>query len=311
MGNLIKKQYQYRAFGMNINSEMCFPELISSFHENQEKDISIVKDPNLVEQDDVKCNPFYHAVENRTVSFYVPEIAYFQVSNGREIRWKPYSETNNDVVKLFLLGTCMGIILMHHKIIPLHGSAVEINGEVLAVVGDQGAGKSTTVAQLIKMGCKIVSDDIIPVKIIGNKPYITPTYPQQKLWEDSLIYIGREVEEFQPIYGRERKYNVPVREHFIKDTLPLKMIFELTKDEVNDIETQTISPLPSLNILFKHTYRNFLIKRLNLMEYHFHVSSLIFNNVKMYRIIRPENESTRTEIAKQIIQNWEWRANNE
>ena len=38
----------------------------------------------------------------------------------------------------YLLGTCMGTILMQRKILPLHGSAIEIEGKVYAIVGDSG-----------------------------------------------------------------------------------------------------------------------------------------------------------------------------
>ena len=37
----------------------------------------------------------------------------------------------------------MGALLMQRKILPLHGSAIAIDGKAYAFVGDSGAGKST------------------------------------------------------------------------------------------------------------------------------------------------------------------------
>ena len=82
----------------------------------------------------------------------------------------------------------MGTILMQRKMLPLHGSAIEIDGKVYAIVGDSGAGKSTLASAFLKQGYKLVSDDVIAVSLSQENsiPYVTPAYPQQKLWQESL-----------------------------------------------------------------------------------------------------------------------------
>ena len=57
----------------------------------------------------------------------------------------------------------MGAILMQRKILPLHGSAIAIDGKAYAIVGDSGAGKSTLASAFLKRGYQLLSDDVITV----------------------------------------------------------------------------------------------------------------------------------------------------
>ena len=72
--------------------------------------------------------------------------------DGNKIIVSPLDEIDEDVIRLYILGTCMGAILMQRKILPLHGSAIAINGKAYAIVGDSGAGKSTLASAFLKKG---------------------------------------------------------------------------------------------------------------------------------------------------------------
>ncbi len=59
-----------------------------------------------------------------------------------------------------LYGTVTGLLLAWRGLIPIHGSAVEWNGNAVLFCGASGAGKSTTVAALISRGARLLSDDL-------------------------------------------------------------------------------------------------------------------------------------------------------
>ena len=59
----------------------------------------------------------------------------------------------------------MGAILMQRKILPLHGSAIAIDGKAYAIVGDSGAGKSTLASAFLNKGYQLLSDDVIAVSL--------------------------------------------------------------------------------------------------------------------------------------------------
>lgn len=99
---------------------------------------------------------------------------------------------------------------MQQQTLPLHGSAIAINGRAYAIVGNSGAGKSTLASAFIQKGYKLISDDVIPVTFSDERiPMVQPTYPQQKLWEESLNEFGLNARKYQPLFEREKNIQCP------------------------------------------------------------------------------------------------------
>ncbi|MFJ7306859.1 aldolase [Peribacillus frigoritolerans] len=295
----------YRAFGLNLFSEIPLPEVPRLGISKDMTDVEIeygdlseiwVKQDLLPKQK--------YVVEDHMVMFEVPGIAIFKIQEGKKITVSPISNSDEDHIRLYILGTCMGVILLQKKVLPLHGSAIDINGKAYAFIGDSGAGKSTLAAAFLKEGFQLLSDDVIPVSLSkDNKPFITPSYPQQKLWQESLQAFGIEKKDYQPLFERETKFSVPVASSFSNEPLPLSAVFELVKTDRGEVTLQKINQLERFRTLFSHTYRNFLVPRLGLMEWHFMESVNILNSIHMYQLHRPNTGFTVNNLVSQILEN--------
>ncbi|WP_417898980.1 aldolase [Bacillus haimaensis] len=297
----------YKAFGFTIKSEYVFPELTRADLGTELCDISIQvgklepKWQSLFQQP----NQYFHVKENLCM-FHVPGTAIFLIQNGNEINVSPYEGAAEDHIRLYLLGTCMGAILMQRRILPLHGSAIAIDGKAYAIVGDSGAGKSTTASALLKQGYELISDDVIPVSFNEQGiPLVTPAYPQQKLWQESIDEFGMESSHFRPIIDRETKFAIPVSSQFCDMALPLAGVFELIKTEGETLTLSSVTGLERFHLLFQHTYRNFFIPRAGLMEWHFQTSAKMVNKMSFYRIQRPTSYFTTDKITDFILTNME------
>lgn len=298
-----EKKVVYRAFDLRIISDLPLPELPQLYDSNENVDIEIIVDalPRLWLESDQLIDKFY-VVDNR-VMFQVPGIATFLIEDGSKIIVTPEPHSKIEEIRLYVLGSCMGALLMQRGILPLHGSAVMLNGKAYAIVGDSGAGKSTLATALINKGYKLITDDVIAVRLSDkNLPIVTSSYPQQKLWRNSLQHFNLDETEFQPICNRETKYTVPVKTSFYEGAIPLSGIFELTKAETSSIEVKKIEKLELLRSLFHHTYRNFLIPKLGLMDWHFQFLSSICKQINMNKLIRPTNSFTVNELVTLITQ---------
>ena len=106
-----------------------------------------------------------------------------------------------------------------------------------------------------------------------------------------------EANEYRPIFERETKFAVPVTSQFSSTSLPLAGVFELIKTDNDEIKIEPISNLERLHTLFYHTYRNFLIARLGLMEWHFHMTANIANKIEVYQLQRPINRFTANDLT--------------
>ncbi|WHY91008.1 aldolase [Neobacillus cucumis] len=292
----------YKAFGFSIKSKIPFPELLVDDNKNiGSTDIEVVlKDLSnfWLELSDAKSR----LVANETlVMFKVLDVAIFLIEEGKRITVSPINEYKEDVIRLYLLGSCMGAILMQRGIFPLHGSAVSINGKAYGIIGDSGAGKSTLASAFLRNGYQLITDDVIGVYFSENEPMVIPSYPQQKLWQESLDKFGIKNKEFRPIYQRETKFAIPIKNQFSSKPLPLAGLFELSLTQNEEIEIKKIEGLSRLQTLLIHTYRNLLIKNLGLTNWHFIKSTNIVNKINMYQLRRPQNTFTANELVSLII----------
>ncbi|MFC3884759.1 aldolase [Bacillus songklensis] len=298
-----KKKVVYKAFGLSVTSEISLPELPHMGNKVDSIDIEI-KIEDLSElwfELSNKKNRF--VINENLVMFQIPNIATFSIQEGKRISVLPMKEDEEDMIRLYILGTCMGVILMQRKIFPLHGSAVAINGKAYAIIGDSGVGKSTLASGFLNQGYRLLSDDVIAVSLSHDDyiPFVTPSYPQQKLWEDSLNNFGMKTSHYQSICRRENKYCVPVPSKYFPNPLPLAGVFELVKTENEKVEIHPIEKLERLRTLFCHTYRNFLIPRLGLMDWHFHTSATILNKVDVYQLRRPVSRFSAPQLVSLIL----------
>ncbi|MGG3943996.1 aldolase [Peribacillus psychrosaccharolyticus] len=292
----------YKAFGFTIFSDISLPEIP---HHNLETGLAdiIIKKTDLSQLMSERSSVTEHfVVKENSITFHVPEIATFQIRNGNEILVSPLNNSDEDYHRLYILGTCMGAILMQRKILPLHGSAIAIDGKAYAFVGDSGAGKSTLASAFLNRGYQLLSDDVIPVTISAeNIPIVTPAYPQQKLWMESLNQFGMESDQYKPIVERETKFAVPVSSQFANQQLPLAGIVELIKTDDLEISITPITKMARFHTLFTHTYRNFFLAGAGLMDWHFVTSAKMVNNLSFYQLQRPVSRFTAHDLTELIL----------
>jgi hypothetical protein len=296
------KRTAYKAFGLKILSEIPLPELINSYEEDKQVDIFIKISTFSDNWSRLVHEKGNFVVYEDMVMFMVPKVALFSIQDGSNIIVSPLGEADLDKIRLYILGTCIGVILLQRKVLPLHGSAVNINGKAYGFIGNSGVGKSTLASAFISKGFQLLSDDVIAVDISKeNIPFVMPSYPQQKLWQESLNEFGMETMNYRPLFDRETKYSIPVNSSYISDPLPLGGVFELVMTDHEHIEIITIKGLERFQLVFRQTFRKSLINRMRIDEWHFMFSSNIINQIGMFQVKRPTSRFTAHELVSNIL----------
>lgn len=296
------KRIAYKAFGLNIISEIPLPELPQISIPVELGEIIIKKDDLTKLWSEIYKSNTYFIVKENLCMFKVPDLAIYLIQDGKKNTVSPIKDSSEDLSRLYILGTCMGALLMQRKVLPLHGSAIAIDGKAYAIVGESGAGKSTLASAFLKRGYQLLSDDVIPITFTEeNIPVVTPGYPQQKLWLESLTQFGLESNCYRPIFDRETKFAVPVASQFATEAYPLAGVFELIKTDNNEIEMHSIKKLERLHMLFNHTYRNFFIERSGLMQWHFTTTARIASKIDLYQLRRPTSCFTAHDLTNLIL----------
>lgn len=298
----IASKFVYKAFGFTVLSELTLPELSKLDPERHQIDIYIRLSDLSKKWSELSEPESSFVVKEQLIMFQISNVAIFSIEDGKKIVVSPIGNTNEDLLRLYILGTCMGAVLLQRQILPLHGSAIAINGKAYAIVGDSGAGKSTLASAFLQKGYQLISDDVIPVTLSNeNIPFVTPAYPQQKLWEESLSAFGLSSENLRPIVKRETKFAVPVTEQFVECQLPLSGIIELVKTRNDRITFAPIKNIKRLYTLFYHTYRNFLVAPSGQLEWHFALTAKLAANIEMFQICRPNSQFTAHELTSLIL----------
>jgi hypothetical protein len=146
----------------------------------------------------------------------------------------------------------MTSLLYQRGLFVLHASAVNINGNVIAFLGNKGYGKSTTAMTFYKKGYPIIADDYIAVDPKNSIPLVCPGYPSLRLSYKSRIYGNFSLER---VYYKDHeidKIHVPVSLNFSLDKISLKKLYMLKRGE--NLKVSKFKPQEALMKLVENTF---------------------------------------------------------
>ncbi len=83
-------------------------------------------------------------------------------------------EVDPGLIPIFVEGNILAHALAADGLLALHASAVEVDGQAVAIIGPSGMGKSTIAALLCAAGAGLVSDDVLRVDSADPGPVCFP-----------------------------------------------------------------------------------------------------------------------------------------
>jgi hypothetical protein len=89
----------------------------------------------------------------------------------------------------YLLGPVMGFVLLLRGLVCLHGSAIVLDDEAVALIGPAGSGKSTTAAAFAARGIGVLAEDVVTLDDRGDSFLVRPAYPCIRLWPSSVATL--------------------------------------------------------------------------------------------------------------------------
>lgn len=112
----------------------------------------------------------------------------------------------------------------------LHASGVVVDGRVLAIGGQSGAGKSTTTAALALRGHLLFSDDVLGWRSTPGGLLACPGPTRVKLWPDTLAALGLDPESLPRVRIDLSKRLLQLPEATSDTELPLHAVYLLSPD---------------------------------------------------------------------------------
>ncbi len=294
--------FTYYIFGLYINSPLEIPELEEVAANAFDVLVQYGKVPDHLDHI-ISSGGLFEAGEQEFL-LKLPQIGKYLVKNGDQITIDPKQGASQDEILLFLLGSVMGALLYQRGYLPLHGSAVEVNGKALIIIGISAAGKSTLAAALNQAGFPIISDDLSAITLNDSgKCVILKGIPFIKLWKDT-VNILYPVGSFCKVRPQINKYKIPLGNiDKVRVEIPIDSIVNLAARNEPSYRMRKISGAEKFSVLRDHAYRDQLIKGMGIMEHHFQMLIKLANQTEVFLLERPSIPMDIHSLRDYVISN--------
>ena len=282
--------YRYWGFGLNIASDIEFPELLKNSFETADVIFSLGKVPTNIEGEAVSSQQFSYQINNRELLFSAHEVARYYAVNGEKVVIEPNEPVKDErAVRLYVLATVMASILLQRNRLPLHASAIKKNESLVLITGDSRAGKSTSLAGLLKRGYEIFSDDVVVLQDDKKQVLANASYPMVKLWDDTLTKMDdpRFEDRSFRIQKDIDKYGLFFHDRFDQEPYPVTKVFVLKADDVTELTSCKLSGKEAFNMVIRQIYRPMLMQNNGQRLLGFSMITNIIRNGCIIEVRRP------------------------
>jgi hypothetical protein len=218
------------------------------------------------------------------VLYWSSRIGWMLIRNGCEIVIEPREGVEERILRLYILGPALGIVLHQRNDLVLHGSVVTIGSGAVAFLGQPGQGKSTLAAALNRRGHSVVADDVADVRFQDGLPLLFPGFPYLKLSDEAAAAVGHKVESGTQGRIAGEKSFLRTADSLLQAPLPLHRIYVLNDGEMNEI--RPLQPQEALMQLVRHTYVILLISPTGASASHFNQCTELARRVPVCHLTR-------------------------
>lgn len=296
--------FHYRLYGLQIQSDREFTELTPALYSGS-ADVFIrygIVPETLAAVTD--ASPLWQT-DGQQFLLKIPNVARFRVADNC-ITVDALPDVPAGDVNLYLLGTAIGMLLHQRGSLPLHASAIEVQGRAVAFAGVSGEGKSTLAAHLHRRGYRVFSDDIAVITFDGQRPFVQPGFQKVKLWQDALTHLPHDPAELVQDLSRFNKYHLALEHVAPCVPAPLAEIYLLAENRVDDAVTFTpMASVPAIFALGENAYRPAFLKCLGKKQAHFRQCSDVVNHAAVFTLSRPKVIAQMDALIDELETRWQ------
>ncbi len=295
----------YTAYGLTIDSVLTFPELVAVDGVSpQEVNVRIRRGTLPPITEDAPTDTLRHVVASRDkILLRWNDVGTFCVHGGREIIIDPLPDVAEPVLRLFVLGTTLALLLhQRREMAVFHASVVAIDDAAVAFVGPKEVGKSTMAAALHSLGHKLVADDALAVDLREDPPLVIPGFPYMKLWPETVAAIGADPESLPRLRAEFDKRGYRVQTPDLPPRLPLKAVYLLGFGA--ELSIKRLTGKEAMVTLMPHWYGARLgpeVLRVLGQDTHFRECAGLSQKVPVFDLQRPSALQSLPDVANQLV----------
>jgi len=310
-------KYHYVVYGLNIISDFPLPELTLSANLCNPLEATGIDEPVHIVRSDLSdlADSYCEMLKNDEHQFYleINNVARYFATHGSEIRIQVFPAAHAQEVRLFLLGTVLGMVLHQRGVLPMHASALSVDDSCILFTGASGAGKSTTAGLLNQRGFSILADDVTAItQDSATQSRAWPGFPRLKLWQDAIDSLDKRDSVKIPDHVRLNKFHLMVDDfNYQQKPLRVSRIYELHDwDSIHnrglpgsksDIQIRQVSGHEAMAVLLRNTYRMEILDNNQLCAANFKRCALLANTVNVFQIFRKKHFQQSEQFVDSLL----------
>ncbi|MDQ8202800.1 hypothetical protein [Pelagicoccus sp. SDUM812003] len=294
-------RFRYHCCGLAIESDFALPELGNEQTFSHAPDLVFLgaSVPDRLERPLLK-RPRFEACPGKLLGR-IESAGRFLVDGPNTI--KVELERPDAIADLtsYLLGVGLATVLSLRGIVPLHASAVEVDGAVVAFAGDSGSGKSTISSYFETIGHPIVSDDLLPIRVFQGKPPVCDCGPRvHRLDPSSASLLGRDPREIPFVEDKHHFHNLNWSN---QASIPIRAIFAVqARPEIEAHQLMSCSGKRKLSLIASSIFKRHWTVPLGTDSQLLQNAIIVASSVPVIRLRRPSHKPTDLETLRQQIE---------
>lgn len=279
----------YKAYNLLIASELHFPELIEA---------EGIPDVTIIFSKDNSADEIQHNGGNNCRGK-IPGVGEFLIQEGQKITIFPAPNTEEDLLRITILGTAMCMLLRQRGLLVIHASCIRIKDKAVAFMGGSGWGKSTIALTFHTKGYNVLTDDVLPIEVTDDSVMVYPAYSQFKLFPQALTSLEQDTEGLSKVSQKSHKLTYKFTKGFQQDSLQLNTIYVLRKG--NKHEITNIKSRDAFLELVQHTRAMNIMTNDNSMTNHMQLCSKLIKQVKFSYFTRKPALEDLPKLVQMIV----------
>lgn len=278
-------------YGLRVASDLPLPEL-GPAREGGKDDAAdiVIREGEVAPHGTYDPSDLRHYIDGHPDFLWlnIPNILRMEIRGGNSIIYHRHPDIEDDEVRLFLLGSGLGAILMQRGFAVIHGNAVVPQGQTGAIIciGDSGAGKSTTAVAMMQRGLNILADDVCP---LGEDGLVLSGMARAKLWEATAHQLGIDTSKLSRIRSVDAKYNLPLGDAHCTRPQPVRGFYWLVPDDVDHVSIEPVLGTERFAVLRNNVYRPEYLNPLGLEIEAMRRLVKIAAGAPLFRVLRPKS----------------------
>lgn len=279
--------FHYRLHGLRIGSDRSLPELARCAPGAIDLAIETASAPT-----------------GQGYALPIDDVALFEIEDGTTIRVIPVPGVDERNVRLFLLGSAIGVALHQRGLLPLHANAMVRDGKAIAFTGPSGSGKSSLAMWCHDEGFDLLADDVCVIQPGAERPMVAPGLARVRLWRDALERSGRTADGHPLSFSGSRddreKYDVLLPDRPALAPAPLVSVGVLEFGDRLDIVA--LQGREKVEALIANTYRGHLVEAIGDPVTFFQTCVDVARTIAVYRVVRPRDDRQFVADARSIVE---------